>query len=88
MLSTFAEVRAEALFASYLQASQNARAAEVREAVAVTLRRLGIRGCAEAVADEFGEHPDLAVQRMRWALSAVDVVYPTATSHPATARAA
>jgi hypothetical protein len=33
--------------------------------------RLGEDGCAELVAQEFGEHPDCALGRMRWARNAV-----------------
>jgi hypothetical protein len=35
------------------------------------LRRLGIRGCAAEVAGDFGDHPDVAVTRMTWALAMV-----------------
>ena len=33
--------------------------------------RLGVTGCAALVAQEFGEHPDCALGRMRWARRAV-----------------
>jgi hypothetical protein len=75
--NTFEAVRAEALFASFLQSSELPSAAEVRGAVAATLRRLGIRGCAEAVAGEYGEHPDTAAARMAWALAKVRDTYHT-----------
>jgi hypothetical protein len=75
--NTFEAVRAEALFASFLQSSDVPSAAEVRGAVAATLRRLGIRGCAAEVAGEYGEHPDMAAARMAWALAMVRKTYHT-----------
>jgi hypothetical protein len=68
-------VRAEALFASDLQVSEQPSSERVRSAVMQTVRRLGPRGCAAAVAQEFGEHPDIAVPRMTWVLTAVRSVY-------------
>jgi hypothetical protein len=87
MASTFEAVRAEALFVSCLQPSQRPAGDEVRVAVAAILRSYGIRGCAAAVADEFGHHPDCAVARMIWALSTVRMVYPSGSSglHPSRA---
>jgi hypothetical protein len=69
-------VRAEALFASRLQSSESPAASEVRRAVAGTLAQLGTAGCAVQVAGDFGDHPEAAVARMRWALATVSVVYP------------
>ncbi len=77
MPKSFEAVRAEALFASTLQRSDLPGADEVRRAVATTLRRFGVRGCAVEVAGEFGDHPETAVARMRWALDTVRAVYPT-----------
>ena len=65
------EARTGALFASDLQRSQQPTAEIVRNAVSATIRRLGCTGCSALVAQEFGEHPDAAVGRMRWARSAV-----------------
>ena len=73
--STVEAVRADALFVSPLQSSDRPAADEVRDAVATTLRRLGLRECAARVATEFGEHPETAVGRMRWARSAVQAAY-------------
>jgi hypothetical protein len=75
MESTFEAVRTEALFASMLQASQPPVEGAIREAVTMTLRRLGSRGCADVVAGEYGDHPDTAVTRMSWALAQVRGVY-------------
>jgi hypothetical protein len=63
--------RADALFASALQCSEEPSAAQVREAIAVTIRAYGDLGCAARVAQEYGEHPETAVTRMRWARTAV-----------------
>ncbi|MFF0173318.1 hypothetical protein [Micromonospora profundi] len=76
-------IRAEALFVSDLQCSQPIRPGEVRCVVASTLRRYRVGGCAARLASEFGDHPEIAVRRMAWALAAVRAVYPTAP--PATA---
>lgn len=77
METTFEKVRAEALFASCLQGSEQPCAEQVRRAVATTLRQVGIRGCAACVAVEFGDHPDTAVTRMTWALELVRATYPS-----------
>lgn len=75
MNSTFDTVRAEALFASALQASQAPSPVQVRAAVTSTLRRFGVKGCAARVAGEFGEHPETAASRMSWALRTVEAAY-------------
>jgi hypothetical protein len=59
--------RADALFVSALQRSEELSTGHVRLAVAAAVRAFGSRGCAERVAQEFGDHPDTAVARMRWA---------------------
>jgi len=68
-------VRAEALFASPLQESTAAGPAEVRAAVATALLRHGAMGCAVIVASEYGDHPDLAAHRMRWAVTTIQTAY-------------
>jgi hypothetical protein len=80
---TFEAVRAEALFVSTLQASGSPSPGQVRRAVATTLRRLGVRGCAAQMAGEFGDHPDTAVARMSWALATIHTVYPAPSTTPA-----
>jgi hypothetical protein len=69
MHDTYQAVCAEALFASTLQASQEPGPDEVREAVTTTLRRFGITGCVARLATEFGDRPEAAARRMRWALT-------------------
>jgi hypothetical protein len=65
------DVRSEALFVSHLQRSQQPTSESIRRVVLDTVGRLGEAGCAELVAQEFGEHPDCALGRMRWARDAV-----------------
>jgi hypothetical protein len=83
MHSTFEAARAEALFASTMQPSGSVSPDQVRHAVATTLRRLGIRGCAATMAGEFGDHPDIALSRMAWALATIRTVYPMPSMNPA-----
>ncbi|WP_203678176.1 hypothetical protein, partial [Actinoplanes siamensis] len=71
MPATIDDVLTEALFASDLQRSQEPTAELIREAVTATVSRLGASECAALVAQEFGEHPDCALGRMRWARTAV-----------------
>jgi hypothetical protein len=63
--------RCDALFVSLLQPSQQPGAQQVRQAAAAAARRFGERGCAGQVAQEFGEHPEAAAARMRWARQAI-----------------
>ena len=59
--------RCEALFASALQSSDRPTKAEIRNAIAKAVRELGSGGCACRMAQEFGDHPEAAVARMKWA---------------------
>jgi hypothetical protein len=77
-MSTFRNLdgaRAVALFVSDVQRSDQITAESVTAAVRRSVREHGTRGCAALVAQEFGEHPDTAVGRMSWALSAVRDCY-------------
>jgi hypothetical protein len=60
-------VRADALFVSALQRCEHPSTGQVRQAVAEAVRTFGREGCAERMAQEFGDHPETAVARMRWA---------------------
>ena len=65
-------VRAQALFASCLQPSDHPTPTQVSAAIHDSLRgHGGVTGCACVVATEYGDHPDTAAARMRWALAAV-----------------
>jgi len=68
-------VKADALFASLLQRSDEPSAGQVRKAVAAAMHAYGGRGCAARVAQEFGDHPETAVVRMRWACGVVGEVF-------------
>lgn len=65
-------ILAEALFASTLRPTDNPDRSQVRSAILTTLKLLGATGCVAAMAQEFGEHPETAAARMRWALALVD----------------
>jgi hypothetical protein len=69
------DARCEALFVSPLQASDALTPEAVTEAINRAIRQLGSRGCAARMAQEFGEHPDLAVLRMRWVQRLVTEVF-------------
>jgi hypothetical protein len=79
-------VRADALFASALQRSDRPGPGQVRQAIARAVARYGDSGCAARVAQAFGEHPETAVTRMRWARRTVAEAFGAA--RPALARAA
>lgn len=55
-----------ALFASELQRSDVPTAVMAAEAITATVRRFGIHGCLSQMAQEFGDHPDTAAERMQW----------------------
>jgi hypothetical protein len=63
--------RADALFVSALQKSEAPSATQVRQAIAAAIREYGTRGCAARVAQAYGEHPETAAPRMRWARAVV-----------------
>lgn len=68
---------AEAVFASTLQPSEHPNAQQVTAAVRDSLRRNGGRhGCTSLCATEYGEHPDTAPARMRWALTLTNHLSP------------
>jgi hypothetical protein len=68
---TISTARADALFASALQRSDEPTVAQVHQAIAAALAAFGIRGCAARVAQAYGEHPETAAPRMRWARATV-----------------
>lgn len=75
MSITLDQVRAEALFASDLQPSQHPPPELVRRSVIGVLRRFGSLWCAARMAQEFGDHPELAAERMAWAVRVVHDCY-------------
>ena len=60
-------VRADAVFVSDLQRRDEPSAGQVRQAADAAIRAFGCSGCAGRVAQEFGDYPETAVARMRWA---------------------
>ena len=65
-LLTIDDARCRALFASSLQQSDAPTAETVAETIRATVRQFGISGCAGLMAQEFGDHPEAAAERMRW----------------------
>jgi hypothetical protein len=72
---------ADALFVSALQRSDELSAGHVLQAIAAAVGAFGYSGCAERVAQEFGDHPETAVARMRWARAVADQAF----GHPVAA---
>ena len=72
---------ADALFVSALQRSDDPSAGQIRRAIAAAIGAFDYSGCAERVAQEFGDHPEIAAARMRWARAVADEVI----GHPAAA---
>jgi hypothetical protein len=74
--------QADAVFASGLQRRDKPSAGQVRQAVAAAIRALGFSGCAGLVAQEFGDHPETAVSRMRWARAVAREAFADSASEP------
>lgn len=75
--------QADALFASALQRSDEPSARQVRQAIAAVIGAYGRRGCAARVAQAYGEHPETAVRRMRWARAAAAAAFAGSRPLPA-----
>jgi|SRR5580693_7396509 hypothetical protein len=67
-------LQADALFVSVLQRGDEPNASEIWRAVTAALTAYGGAGCAERVAQEFGDHPETAAVRMRWARATVAIL--------------
>jgi hypothetical protein len=61
------DAQREALFVSALQPSDAPTEDMVAGAIVAAMHRFGTRGCAARMAQEFGDHPEAAAVRMRWA---------------------
>jgi hypothetical protein len=73
---TLPAARAEALFASDVRTGSRPTVQEATSAIRSAVRAYGgVLGCALRLAGEYGEHPETAVSRMRWARSVVEVLY-------------
>ncbi|GAA3448140.1 hypothetical protein [Planomonospora venezuelensis] len=69
-------VRAEALALAPVSAAALLDRQTAESAILQTIdRHGGEAGCAAALAQEFGEHPELVCERMRWASSVVGLLY-------------
>ena len=64
-------LQADALFASALQRSDELNLSQIWQAIGAAIGRYGAGGCAGRVAQEFGDHPESAAVRMRWAQATV-----------------
>jgi hypothetical protein len=65
--------RAEALFASDLSARREYTQIEVAAAIGHAMgTHNGIHGCVAEVAAAYGEHPETAARRMRWARTVIE----------------
>ena len=69
-------VRCAALFVAAHQRDRIVGTQAVREAIDRTIGEFGATECAARVAEEFGNHPDTAVSRMRWARAVVEQTFP------------
>ncbi|GAA4260956.1 hypothetical protein GCM10022255_091670 [Dactylosporangium darangshiense] len=65
-------VLCEALFASDLQPSERPGAVEIRAAITRAVSTLTSHGCVARMAQEFGDNPRAAADRMQWVRDAVD----------------
>jgi len=74
MIGTVTGFVAEAVFASDLQPSQPVSTARAWAAVTAAVARHGAQGCVEILAREFGERPETAAPRMRFARELADVL--------------
>jgi hypothetical protein len=75
-------LQADALFASGLQRCDEPSADQVRQAVATAIREFGYSGCAARAAQEYGDHPETAVIRMRWARAMAGAAFAESVPEP------
>ena len=81
--SSIGAPQADAVFASGLQRGDEPSVGQVQRAVAAAISAFGYSGCAEQVAQEFGDHPETAVIRMRWARAVVREAFANSAPQPA-----
>jgi hypothetical protein len=85
---TMNDARCAALFVSGLQRSDGPNGDATAEAVRRAVRQFGVRGCVGLMAQEFGDHPEAAVDRMRWIRRLVRDLSASPTSQASAAIAA
>ena len=74
MISTVEELAAEALFVSCLQPSECPSRQTLEDTVTAMILLYGTEGCAEEVAEQFGDHPESAVRRMFWVHAELKII--------------
>ena len=73
---TMTAARAEALFASTARTGQRLGRDEIATVIRGAVSRYGgIQGCAAEMAFAYGDHPEAAAERMRWARRCVLEIY-------------
>jgi hypothetical protein len=79
------DARCKALFVSGFQRSDAPTPEMLAEVISRTVRRFGVAGCTSRMAQEFGDPPELAANRMRWIRQLVTEVSAPAAFRPAAA---
>jgi hypothetical protein len=90
-INRLAAARAAALFVSDVSAGARPTRSEVTVVIRNSLRTHGgSAGCAADLAAAYGDYPELAARRMRWALDIIDCLYerPAASRPPVRSRPA
>jgi hypothetical protein len=77
------DARCEALFASGLQRRDAMTAEAVAEVIRRAVQQFGVTGCAGLMAQEFGDHPEAASDRMRWVRQLVGEASACSSPRPA-----
>jgi hypothetical protein len=68
--------RAEAIFTSHLAIGSQPTGTEAAAIICAAVRAYGgTRGCAAEVAAAYGERPETAAPRMRWARAVIEHIY-------------
>jgi hypothetical protein len=75
MRSQILAARAAALFVSDLPAGSQPSDAVVDAAIVRAVLARGTRGCVAIMAAAYGDYPETAAPRMRWARGVVETVY-------------
>jgi sugar (pentulose or hexulose) kinase len=76
MRSQLLAARAAALFASHLPAGSRPSPLVVGTAIAGAVRQYGgTRGCVAQMAAAYGDYPETAAARMRWAREVVETAH-------------
>lgn len=83
MRSQLLAARAAALFASDLPAGSRPSGPDIEAAIAGAVRACGgVHGCVAVMAAAYGDYPEIAASRMRWARGVVVTVYEARSEAP------